>query len=712
MKANFSYVFNWSFTLAMQLLFDLLVVLNYFSAAFSIIYRVIGIAYLTLVLGFIPAKLFGIDKHSTCTFMLFSTGFSISILMFLGLLINEILVIFGFSNPLSAQNLLIGLNLFTFGAYILNYFKKNERIKKINHKISPWIVMLIILPCLSIIGSFVINHGGNNFILLLSVVTICVVAIISVMRLIKKASSIFPPIVLFIIAISLFLQSSLVTNYVVGNDIYEEFYVFSITRDRSYWNSSFTSELTSHARVNAMLSVTILPTIYSELLGIDGNMVFKFFYPFILSWMVIGLYKLYSTQFSRKLSFLSAFFYTTNNVVFWLFSCRQIVAQLFYVLLFILIIDKNLDLRTKKLCYVIFAATLVVSHYSMAYIFMFIVSFVWLYDFLLKRKPSSIKIGQILTIFVFSFAWYIFTSSASTFEDFLNTIDYIYRNLANDFFKPEAREGQVIAALGGGEIYSLWNIFGRIFFYISEIFIVIGLVKLIIDGLRGKRLDKAYEVAVLLNFGIIVMCIVLPNFSKALQVSRFYQITLLFLSPLCIIGGKSIITLLSKKRKGIYAILLMSLFQIPFFLFQSGFVYVITGSPTWSIPLTYYRGDFSNPSLYTQITYEQEVLAAQWLKRWNPQSNEHLVYADLLMLDHVLTAYGQIPPEIRRRLTNTTKLVPGAYVYLGRLNVVKGIFGGYKGMISWNASNFSAFETTSRIYCNGASEIYYHNGSP
>jgi len=711
MRVNFSHIFSWHFILVMQLLFNLVVILSHFSANFSITRQLIGFVYLTLVLGFIPAKLLNIDEHDASKFLVFSTGFSMAVLMFLGLLINEVLWVFGFSTPLSTYILMIGLNCFTFGTFLLSYFKKRERLKIRNHEIPLWAAALVFLPCLTIAGSFIINHGGNNFTLLLSIIAICVVAVISVIHLTRKPSSSLGPIVLFIIAISLFLQSSLVTNYIVGNDIYEEFYVFSMTRNQLYWNSSFTSELTSQGRVNAMLSVTMLPTIYSELLNMDENIVFKFLYPYILSWLVIGLYKLYSTQFSRKLSFLSAFFYSTNNVVFWLFSCRQIVAELFYVLLFILIIDKSLKSHTKKLCYIIFGGALVVSHYSMAYIFMFIASSIWLYD-LLSRKPSNIKINQILMIFAFSFAWYIFTSSASAFEDFLNTMDYIFRNLLNDFFKPESREGQVIAALGGGEVYSLWNIFGRLFFYISEAFIVIGLIKLIIDRSKGKRLNRAYEAAVLLNFAIIMMCIVLPNFSRALQVSRFYQISLLFLSPLCIIGGKTIITLLSKRRKSVYTIFLMSLFQVPFFLFQSGFVYVITGSPTWSIPLTYYKGDFINPQLYNDITYEQEVVAAQWLRQQKPESSRHLIYADLLMLDHVLTAYGLFPPEIERRLTNTTTLVLGAYVYLGRLNTIKGIFGGYKGAVSWNISDFSRFETVNKIYSNGVSEVYHCNGLP
>ncbi len=363
MKISFTPIFSWRFILLVQLLFDVVILTD-----LSILRQVVGFVYLSLILGFVPIKLLDTDNLSISKFLLLSTGFSISILMFLGLVVNEILWIFGISNPLSICYLMISINCFVFGIYLFSRARDKDQLKVDDQEVSLWFALLIVLPFLSVVGSFILNHGGSNYLLLLSIVAVCIVAIISAIRLANNSSFNFGPIVLFMVAFSVFLPSSLVTNYVVGNDIYEEFYVYCMTKNRLYWDSSFTSEFTSHARVNAMLSVTLLPALYSQLLGVNGNLIFKFIYPYILSWLVIGLYELYSTQFSKKLSFLSVFFYCTNNVVFWLFSCRQIVAELFYILLFILIVDKDIKLSTKGICYLIFGASLVISHYSMAYI--------------------------------------------------------------------------------------------------------------------------------------------------------------------------------------------------------------------------------------------------------------------------------------------------------------------------------------------------------
>jgi len=124
-----------------------------------------------------------------------------------------------------------------------------------------------------------------------------------------------------------------------------------------------------------------------------------------------------------------------------------------------------------------------------------------------------------------------------------------------------------------------------------------------------------------------------------------------------------------------------------------------------------------NPQLYYKIVYEEEVLAARWLRNQitSIENNRNLVYADLLMCDHVLTAYGLFAPEERRVLTNVTQPDVRSYIYLGRLNVIKESFGGYKSAMSWNASDLvSSFRERmmNKIYSNGASEIYYSNGLP
>jgi uncharacterized membrane protein len=160
-----------------------------------------------------------------------------------------------------------------------------------------------------------------------------------------------------------------------------------------------------------------------------------------------------------------------------------------------------------------------------------------------------------------------------------------------------------------------------------------------------------------------------------------------------------------------YSLLLLTLFLIPFFLFQSGFVYAITGDINWSIPLSIHRGEVENQALYDLIVNEQEVLAAQWLNQKilaYSSTYEYFVHADRVSYGKVLTSYGMFPHEKMRILTNATILDENSYVYLRRLNLVEGIIKG-KNYV-WNISEFSPFfDEMNKIYSNGASEIYTNN---
>lgn len=700
---------SWQWVILIQFLTDIAIVFDVPLAR-----QILGFLYLTYVPGLVLIELFRLSSFDTAQTLLFSSGFSIAMLMFSGLLVNILFPLLGIHDPLSIWPIMVVLNFIIGGVCLANYLSKRDFRPFRNIQKPPlWILFFIFLPFLSVAGTFIVNSGGNNSLLLLLVIIICVLVFSYVSLRKKRFSSDFSSLILLTIAISLLLPFSLITNYIVGYDIHREFYVFKLTNNLFYWNSSAPSLEINVGKCNAMLSVTILPTIYSQVLNVDGNVIFKFFYTFMLSWLVVGLYKLYCTQLDKKTSFLSTFFFTVNSVFFMLFSCRQMIAELFYILLFLVLFDRKLGSPGRKICYLIFGAALVVSHYSMAYIYLFLILFIWLSNMLLKRSQKTVEIRQILSMFVFSFSWYTFVSAATPFDSLLNTSNFISQNLQSDFFDPQARGSMVVSAFGGGEIYSPWHQIGAIFFYVSEILIVIGFIKLMIDKMRGKGLNREFEMLLFLNLTLVLMCIVLPNFARAFKASRFYEIALLLLAPLGILGGKEVLSLFTRKRgEPYYASLLLILFLIPFFLFQSGFVYAITGNINWSLPLSIHSGEVDNLILYDKIVNEQEVLAARWLykKIYTYSSGDrHLVYASI-GADRILTSYGMFPPENKRILSNVTIMDENSYVYLDRLNVVEGIIKGERYV--WNSSELSPiFDDMNKIYSNGASEIYKNTPS-
>lgn len=701
MVANLTKVNSWKLIIFLQLLAIITIIMDIPFAR-----QMIGFLYLTFIPGLILTKLFGLDEFNIARTLLFSVGFSIFTLMLLGLLINESLPILGIPEPLSIWPLMITLNLTMVGLYFVGYFyKKNFRISMKIQNLSPLVLLFIFLPLLSIVGTFVVNNGGNNFVLLLLIVMVSGLVLAYVMSGKMSFFANSNSFILLMIAISLLLHSSLITNYITGYDVYEEFYVFRLTESSLQWNSSSVSINPNINKVNSMLSVTILPTIYSQILKIEGNLLFKLLYPFILSLMVIGLYQLYRQQLDETTTFLSVFFFIANSVFFGLFSSRQMVAELFFILLFLVLFDKKLKSPKKNICYLIFCAALIMSHYSLSYIFLFSIFFIWVLQ-LINIRTKLITGRQILSFSVLAFGWYIFTTGASSFNDLVNTFTFIYRNFYTDLLNPQARSTLVLTALGASRAESFGHQFSRVLFYISEFLIIIGFIELMKNRKR-RRINEGFLVLLFLNLTFLLLSIFIPNFAASLNITRLYQIALLALAPLCVVGGKAILAFIGKQKiKSYYATVLLATYLITFLMFQSGFVFAVTNDVNWSLPLSIHRGDVENLALYDKIISEQEVLGAQWLHE-KALNNSAVVYADAISVDHHLTAYGMVPYENMRILSNVTNtLDSGSYVYLRRFNVVDGIVKGAN--YQWATTEFSkVLRNSSKIYSNGESGIYF-----
>ena len=69
-------------------------------------------------------------------------------------------------------------------------------------------------------------------------------------------------------------------------------------------------------RFNAMLSITILPTVYSNMLGMNPTWVYKIIYPLIFALVPVGLYVLWQPYIGKKFSFLASFLFMAMSTFY------------------------------------------------------------------------------------------------------------------------------------------------------------------------------------------------------------------------------------------------------------------------------------------------------------------------------------------------------------------------------------------------------------
>jgi uncharacterized membrane protein len=705
---------------AIQLVILGLVGLAHLGYDIPVLRQIIGFTYLTFVPGILILRILKIHNPGIARTVLYSVGLSIAFVMFSGLFLNFLLPYLGISNPISVLPLTIELAIFTIVLCFVAYIRDRDfqhpetpHIKTKQTYASPSL-FLFLLPILAALGALLVAYRENNTLLL---ILLPIIAFIPVLVAFDK----FIPVKIYglaIVAISLSLlyHQTLVSPYLIGWDIHVEYYFQNLIVTNSYWDSSIPYSL------NSMLSITMLCPIYSLVSGMDGIWVFKIIYPFIFSLVPLGLFQIWQEQIGAKKAFLATFFFMSMLVFFTEMTAlaRQQIAELFFVLLILLMVDTKLNLPHRMLqrsiLAVIFIISIAVSHYALAWICIafFVLDWLLLLPMRGKRVGSwwrnrfgvssaspgaatsiseaklipSVLSGTLVCLYVvFLLSWYMYTSSGAPFNKIVYIGETSYGTLF-EFFNPAARELLVLTAVGLGQtsVTTLGWVF-RVVQYATQFLIFVGLVKLIVRP-QELKLKAEYIGLTLVSILILLMCIVLPYFSSYLGVARFYHIALILLSPFCIIGGEVLWQSAVKavKRVSIWLrigrerlssirrnsafgtlsfahVLLVLMILIPYFLFNTGFIFEITkhryipGNFPISMPLSKYRLD---GAYYNW----QEGAGVEWLS--NAIDDKSKVYAD---------AYGQL--ILRDKLYGRVKMFPSdiqgmphdTYIYLRSWNV-------------------------------------------
>jgi uncharacterized membrane protein len=671
----------------------------WFAVIFNlpIVREVLGFVYLTFLPGFALLRLLRL-KLEVVESILFAVGLSIAFLMAVGLLVNLLGPLIGISEPLALTPLMVVVT----GIVLLLWFVRRDyydiRAFSLGFKklIALGAVTSTIVIC-SVIGTMLVNAPphSDNLILLFMLVFVSILVGISVFskRLVPPESY---PLILFAIAIALLVPVSLFSDYIHGGDIFGEYVAFKLTSNSSFWNPAISG------RVYSMLSVTILPTIYSSILGLEATWILKIVYPLIFAIVPVGVFQLFKSRFGKETAFFSVLFFVSNLTFFSeiVTLARQMIGELFFILLFLTIFGKDIKGYAKWSCFCIFSFGLVVSHYALSYIFLIFILAFWLFSFLSKRK-MSVSVGMVFTFAAMTFAWYIYSSASSTFNDLLNMGNNITSNFASDFLNPQSRGSSVLQGTGlESGLGTLWHIGGTYLYYVVEMLVVVGFLSLLLKQRRSFFKD-GYCIMAFLNMALLVACIVVPNLATSFNMTRFYQVSLFFLAPFCVIGGMDIARLLSRKRvkeKYVLAIVVLAV-VIPFFLFQTDFVYEVAREESVSLPLSSYR--FSSSQLtFMGVLKPSEVSGARWLLQFN--SLNESIYADFQFGG--MFAYVGFQKTIAP--SSGVPIRQGSYFYLAEYNTIDGVvFNSYASPLNITQIDPN-LNGTNLVYSSGSCEIY------
>jgi uncharacterized membrane protein len=675
--------------------------------------QVLSFVFLTFVPRYMLFRLLKAKDVGCLETALFSVGLSLIFLMFSGLLLNTLLPLFGYATPLSTTSIavfVIAATLILTGAAFVRG-EKASATPQPEFRVTPIVAFFIALPFITIVGAE-LAAIFNSTILLMALTALIPVLVFFIFyrRALPQRSY---PLVLFSIALFLLIGTSLISNYVIGTDVQTETYFAQLTSVNSFWNPAIQQPY------NGMLSVTVLPTVMSKVMAFDISWIFKLVYPAIFAAVPIALYIAYRKQTSTVIAFLAVFFFMSIDTFFlqMLGLARQMIAEVFFGLLILLLVDKKLKVNKKRLLFFVFGAGLIVSHYSLGYILVFYIVLTLLLARFFKRPDNASKpvVTPLLAggLIGLTLGWDLFVAP-SAFKSLETFVTYVLEQVQAH-----------AAAPGVGGLMPAYSTplhdVSKYLFLLLQGLIVLGFLGLLVRR-KSDRFNGEYAAMSIGSFTILLLTILVPSFGSAgLNVTRFYHVTLFFLAPLCITGPIFAIGTAAKIKNKVLpphktgrtisrnlkkaTIFVVTVLLVAFFLFQVGFIYEVASDSTPS-SLALSKGRMQSWTLYLNQLYidPPEVTAAQWLTAHaNPQA---LVFADFGA--KYVTSYGGVPYDTYHLLDPglETWLSTSNYFLFGAWNLQHGKV---EGMIQeWNMSDFDFVQTgADKIFSNGATDIYY-----
>ena len=506
----------------------------------------------------------------------------------------------------------------------------------------------------------------------------------------------------------------------MGTDLHLEYYLFEAVKRSGHWYTTGYAD-----PYNSLLSVTVLPTMIQSVLAIDDTAVFNVIYPIVFSFAPVLLYLAYRHVIGAKRAFLSVVLFMSYVAYYQEvdFIGKQMIAEVILASLILVAMSSSLQSKAKTIAAlpIILIIGLVASHYSTLYIYVFISLLSWIFLRILKRRTVSTLpiIGLALVVAV---AWYIYTAGGTALISLVQLGSTVSQTFFSKFFVPESRGPLVVKALGIGVNPTLWNRMFLFTDYLIQAFIVVGSIKLWTERknrtITGEFLSYTWAGLCFLALGILV-----PSLAAGINSTRVYQMSLIFISPACVIGGEAIFTsllrFLSTCRKSIsrprfdISLTLVSCIIVLFLLFNTGFIHEVTGDKPISLSLGYNQLRASNtPDLvlyfHSEYTQAQDVASARWLSKY--ANNNLMVCGDILSRFNVLNSYGNIP---RAQQPSTPLLYPGTsgpgceYFYLSSMNELKRLGVGPNWLNPyWSTSEVSdLLVNRNTVYSNGGSDI-------
>ena len=325
-------------------------------------------AVVALLLAVLPGQLLlralRIPAISVRRYVAYLPCASVAVLIATTLLVDLVGPLLNVHEPLRRWPLLVGLNLALGGLSRLGHQATSSYELKSSDLIGDvkWLWPLL-LPLVSIAAAARLDNGDGSTLAVIVLVAVAVmipVCTVLANQLHRRQIS----FLLYGSGLALMLLTSMRSSYVIGFDINAEYFDFHQTAVNGIWHFGHLNPY------EAMLSLTVLPASLHGLIGGQDAWIFKLGYPALFAFFPVAVFELGTRFLSRRAAFVAAALVVSQAYFFQQQPeiARQELALLIFAGIMGALFDVSLQRHAQIGLVSVLGATLVVCHYSTAYI--------------------------------------------------------------------------------------------------------------------------------------------------------------------------------------------------------------------------------------------------------------------------------------------------------------------------------------------------------
>ena len=372
---------------------------------------VAGTVLLMIVPGALLTYVLGFRRTSFGRFSLLAVGLSFGTFATMTTIASVLLPVLGFETPFSLPALVAVLSASLLLPLIALPYAGTEIYMPrldLNGPI-PVVSLIVSLPSLAALGAVLMNPFETNVGVFVFVGAVLLVVVLAATRYLPAN---LYPITVFFVSFSTFLHRNLLTEHVIGADVQAIYATAQAIMRADYWSPALGGSSI------ATLVVTAIPAGFATITGLELAVVYKVVYVLLFALVPVGIYYLSSDALSENIALFGAFVFTFYHVSFYFTPSKQLISELFAVLLLSLLFRNDERGVGRTLAIGLLSVGLVQSHYGTTYVYglSLLAAGIGLtvVQWLTEEFDHDLSVGYPVVLLTGATAWYAYASNELT----------------------------------------------------------------------------------------------------------------------------------------------------------------------------------------------------------------------------------------------------------------------------------------------------------